>query len=162
MDNKSKEVNFLGTGLDGGFNMDTDAMPYVGAALLCEKVLQEKDGTLSVVRIADRITYQLSGVPEGVKPIVQLHGLIVLRSGPAKGNFTLKLFMTPPSGNRHEMYSVPVELRGGDHGFNLVLNISLGINEDGLYWADVMFEGHLLTKIPLMVVQAEPEQKDAK
>lgn len=35
--------------------MDTGG-PYVNAALICEKVLQETDGVLSVVRIIDRFT----------------------------------------------------------------------------------------------------------
>jgi hypothetical protein len=28
--------------------------PYLNAALLCEKVLQERDGVLSIIRIIDR------------------------------------------------------------------------------------------------------------
>jgi hypothetical protein len=36
--------------------------PYVTAALLCERVIQEKDESLSIVRIIDNIQYQLQGI----------------------------------------------------------------------------------------------------
>jgi hypothetical protein len=35
--------------------------PYIGAAFLCEKILQEKDGVLSAIRIVDRITHSAVG-----------------------------------------------------------------------------------------------------
>ena len=42
---------------------------------------------------------------------------------------------------------------GKDHGQNLIVNMTLGIEEDGLYWFDVIFDDEVLTKIPLMVAQ---------
>ena len=35
--------------------------PYLVAALFCEKVLSEKDGVISTMRIVDRITITVSG-----------------------------------------------------------------------------------------------------
>jgi len=35
--------------------------PYLQAALLCERVMQEKDGVLSVIRIIDRVIHTAMG-----------------------------------------------------------------------------------------------------
>lgn len=145
--------------------MDTVPMPHVIAAFFCEKILQEKDGSLSVIRIADRLSYTLppEGLPEGVKPMAQIAGLIALRSGPASGKFTLKLRSNSPSGKQDEsFYSVPIELQGGDHGQNLILNVKMGILEDGLFWFDVILDGQVLTRIPLTVVQVQTVQSEKK
>lgn len=72
-------VLHLGILIVGGKAMDKPH-PYVTAALLWEKVLQEKDETVTLVRIADRIRYRLEaqGLPEGIKPIIAIEGLVSL------------------------------------------------------------------------------------
>lgn len=35
--------------------------PYLQAALLCERVMEEKDGVLSVIRIIDRLIHTALG-----------------------------------------------------------------------------------------------------
>jgi hypothetical protein len=46
--------------------------PYLAAAILCEKVLQEKDETISIIRMVDRIsvTVNASEAPETMPPTV--------------------------------------------------------------------------------------------
>ncbi|MBZ5680330.1 MAG: hypothetical protein LAO24_09515 [Acidobacteriia bacterium] len=141
--------------------------PYVTAALLCEKVLVEKDETITLVRVADRIQYSVQGVgvglPAGLKPIIKLHGLVAIKSGLVTGDHLIDIFIQRPSGDRKEVVTYPVKFLGQDHGQNLILNMGIGIDQDGLYWFDVLFDGELLTRIPLMVTPAQeqtpPEQK---
>ena len=49
--------------------------PYVTAALLCEKVLQEKDESITLIRIIDRLQYRLQAIgaslPAGAKDITK-------------------------------------------------------------------------------------------
>jgi hypothetical protein len=133
--------------------------PYLTAAMLCEKVLEEKNGTLSVIRIADRLGYQLPifppGVPmpEGIRAAAQLSGLICLKSGPVTGDHSLSIIVENPVGDRKQVFVFPLKLEGKDQGQNVVLNMALGIEHDGLYWFDVLFDGEVLTRIPLTVVQ---------
>ena len=68
--------------------MTESSGPYLVAALLCEKVLQEKDNTISVIRIIDRlaVTVNALGSPETMQPTaVSLNALISLKSGSARG-----------------------------------------------------------------------------
>lgn len=149
-------------GNDEGPSMSAP-LPNVIAALFCEKVLNEADGSLSVVRIADRITYQIApNLPPEFKPAVMLQGLICLRSGEAKGNFRLWVRGNSPSGKQQELFSLPIELKGGDHGVNAIVAATIGVHEDGLYWFDVILDDHTLTRIPLMVVQGEQKAPATK
>lgn len=138
--------------------MATKKLPYITAALLCERVLQETDGTVSAVRIVDRVQYRLEPqLPPHVKPMISVQALVSIKSGPVTGQHTLKIISERPSGERRDVHAQPVELRGKDHGINLILNIGIGIDQDGLYWFDVLFDGELLTKFPLVVMPL-PEQ----
>lgn len=138
--------------------------PYVTAALLCEKVLQEKDESLTLVRIADRLQYSVQGVgvalPEGLKPVINIEGLVSIKSGPVTGDHTIDIFLQRPNGDRKAVATFAVKFLGQDHSQNLILKMGVGIQEDGLYWFDVFFDGEVLTKIPLMVTPA-PAQEPA-
>jgi hypothetical protein len=129
--------------------------PYLTAALLCEKVLQEKDGIVSAIRIVDRIiaTAQGSGLPEQMPPLpVNVTVLIMLKSGEVQGSHTIKIQQVAPSGFRSPEMSWPIFLEGNDRGVNLIVQISFQANEQGLYWFDVYFKQDLLTRMPLRVV----------
>lgn len=80
-----------------------------------------------------------------------------LKSGPVTGEHRVTIVSEKPSGNRKEVYSLPVKLLGKDHGQNIILKIGLGIEEDGLYWFDVLFDEELLTRIPLMVIPTQEQ-----
>jgi hypothetical protein len=134
-------------------------LPYVTAALLCERVLHEKDETLSLVRVIDRLQY---AVPEGIKPMIQIQGLVSVKSGLVTGDHTIKIIAEKPKGDRKEVVNFPVKLLGKDQGQNLILNIGLGIEQDGLHWFDVLFDGELLTRIPLMVTPLPEETPKEK
>lgn len=130
--------------------------PYVSAALLCEKVLQEKDGTLSIIRIADKLTYHPIGdAAKDIKPIHQMQGLVALKSGPVTGEHILRIVGEMPSGRRKELIASSISLLGKDQGQNLILNLALGLEEDGLHWFDVIFDDEVLTRIPLLIMRSE-------
>jgi hypothetical protein len=136
--------------------MEKRLHPYLTAALLCEKVLQEKDGTLSIIRIADRVTYQPIGVAaKNLKPIHQMQGLVGLKSGPITGEHVLKIIGERPSGQRNELMKSSITLFGQDQGQNFILNLAIGLEEDGLHWFDVLLDDEVLTRIPLMVMRSE-------
>lgn len=135
-------------------------LPYVVAALICERVIQEKDESITLVRIADRIQYSIEGqsLPTDIKPMIGIQGFVSLKSGPVTGVHEVKIFIENPVGQRREALTLPVNLPGNDLGANVIINISLGIEHDGLYWFDILFDGEPLTKIPLVVT---PVQKTA-
>ncbi len=131
--------------------------PYLGAALLCENVIEEKNGALTLVRITDRLEYEMEGVPQGSSPVIVIRGLIAIRSGPVQGEFSLEIRPLRPNGQPKgpPLKIPPVKLLGGDHGANIILNMQLMIEEEGLHWFDVYFEDELLTRIPLIIARKQ-------
>ena len=129
--------------------------PYLNAALLCEKVLQEKDEVISAIRLVDRITLtaHASSSPETLPPLpVSLYALISFKSGNAKGRHTLKWVAETPSGIRLPEQLLSVHFDGDDRGVNLVLNINMIVNQEGVYWFDIILEDQLITRIPLRIL----------
>src|SRR5260370_27056538 len=108
-----------------GENMTTQNNgPYLVAAVICEKILQEKDETISVIRMVDRfnVTVNALGSPENLPPIpINLGLLISLKSGEARGRYTVKLRIVSPSGLQTlPDHLLPVLFDGAeDRGANL-------------------------------------------
>lgn len=144
--------------------------PYLNAALLCERVLHEKDEVLSVMRIIDRITITAvsagSPVPDLPPSVVSFHLLLVLKSGFYKGNATVKLAIHSPSGATVGESSVDIFFEGDDRGVNLISPMQLQVSEDGLYWIDVLCSvgntESFFTRIPLRVVYQRVSQGSLK
>jgi hypothetical protein len=129
--------------------------PYLQVAVLCEKVLQEATGTLSAIRIVDRVTAtaQSQGAPETMPPVnISLTALIVFRSGDAKGTYAVTLQPVFPSGLKPQYISAPILLEGEDRGAHLIFDLNFQAREEGLYWFDVSIKGELVTRIPLRVL----------
>lgn len=129
--------------------------PYLIAALLCEKILQEKDETVSIIRMVDRVTLttQAALSPETLPPIaLNLNAFISFKSGSARGRHTVKLRIETPSGLKLPEQLLPVLFEGEDRGVNLILGINIVVDQEGVYWFDVLLEDVLLTRIPLRIL----------
>lgn len=130
--------------------------PYLNAALLCEKILQERDGVLSVIRAIDRITVTVLSpgtLPETLPPsLIQFQLLIVLKSGIYKGSAPVKIAIQAPSGAVVGESTTDVFFEGDDRGANLISPTQLQVSEEGLYWIEVSCREILLTRIPLRIV----------
>jgi hypothetical protein len=136
--------------------------PYVVAAVFCDKVLHEKDGVLSAIRIVDRLTAVLE-VPPGAAepPAIQasLTLLVVLRNGSFKGSGKLSITATAPSGNplANNPAPVDVEFKSPHTGANVIATVSIPVKEEGAFWFDVLFEGRILMRTPLYVAVSRSE-----
>ena len=135
--------------------------PYISAALLCEKVLHEQDGTLSAIRIVDKVTVQIAAKAKSkVKPTVQLAVLIAFKSGPIKGKHLLRVVPRTPSGRKMAVkrtdvkgeFKFPLVFESEEHGSTTVINLVVDVSEEGVYWFDVYLGRRVVTRIPLTVV----------
>lgn len=132
--------------------------PYLTAACFCERVLEEKDGVLSAIRIVDRVMIQGLAQPGAealpMPPIpISLVALVNLKNGAARGSRRLELNPRSPSGLKLPGVSMPVLLEGeDDRGINLRLQVYLQAQEEGVYWFDVLLDGQQFTRMPLRVV----------
>ena len=76
-----------------------NAKPLVQVACLCERVLQEKDGVFSLIRVVD--TYTVSKLPQTAPPdmkqAIELNAFVSLKSGDFVGESDVWLVLHYPS-----------------------------------------------------------------
>ena len=132
--------------------------PYLTAALFCEKILQERDGVLTAVRIVDR--WNINGPTETlVAPaIIQAHLLLMFKSGVYRGNAQVTVVpISPQSNQRMQAIVIPVLFEGeDDKGVNIAAPLAFPVQEDGTYWFEVSLAGqalpmHTITAIPMRI-----------
>lgn len=130
--------------------------PFLAAALLCERVLTEQDGVISLIRIVDRLTHTVVGpqAPAAMPPVrISWQLVLIFKSGAARGRAEVVLQLEEPSGLRvpHQTL-LPVFFEGDDRGVQLIVALDLELTQEGLYWIDVLLEGRLMTRVPLRVI----------
>jgi len=127
--------------------------PYVQLATFCEKVLQEADGVISIVRMIDRIGVSAQGTnapPELPGGTIRTTLVVALKSDDARGRHELTIRAHQPSGQTLPDRKLDVIFDGDDRGFNLIVEIDVEAME-GLYWFDVLLNESLMTRIPLRI-----------
>ena len=128
--------------------------PYVQMAGLCEQVIEDKNGVLSLIRVVDTITHTATGpdAPAEMPPVVYpLKMVIMLKSGRAKGRHELKLVPELPSGESKPPLVRSIQLEGEERGVNRIIHMQFTFELEGLYWFNVYFDDSMLTRVPLRV-----------
>lgn len=128
--------------------------PYLEIAVLCQEVLEEKTGLLTLVRLTDRLIVTAgSGSPEDLPPVpVNLVAVIGFKAGDARGRHNLSLKQETPSGLMLPAVTVPMFFEGEDRGARVILKLGLQAEQEGLYWFDVQLDERPITRIPLRVI----------
>ena len=137
-----------------------DKGPYLSAALLCEKLLMEKDGVASAIRIVDRVTHTAVGVspPEQMEPFDYVLTLVVtLKAGWAQGSYPMRIALVSPARGSRNILKQTVFFEGGeDRGNSVVAQMAVRFEVEGIYWFEVFLgeqtAERLLTRIPLRVI----------
>lgn len=131
--------------------------PYLQTALICQTVLQERDGVLSIIRVIDRLIVSAAGqdAPEHMPPIAgNVTLLITLKSGPARGSYPIRITLEAPSGISREVGVMTAMLEGEDRGANLINSMAIQFTEEGLYWFGIYFQNKPITRVPFRVIYA--------
>jgi len=129
--------------------------PWLQAAVFCEKLLQEQDGVVSLIRVIDRFMIQASGPePPERMPAARLSmmGYLAFKSGIARGSYSVTIKGVSPLGRPLPGMTLPMLLEGEDRGAGLGFQLNLDAQEEGLYWFEVLIGERLITRMPLRVV----------
>lgn len=126
--------------------------PHLAAAFLCEKVLQEKDNVLTFVRVVDRFfpPRPTPQMPASIQTVLVV-SLKAGDMGSGKAKVTIRP-RRPDEGLMGELHNEVFFEGGKDHGVNIVTPMFLVVDEEGLYWIDVLFEDKLITRVPMRVL----------
>ncbi len=130
--------------------------PHLLAALLCERVLEEKDGVKSVIRVTDRITITAAGkeVPTELQPFdyrAQLY--LAFKPGNRPKKYNLKIDLVKPNGERDPGPVMSVDLNHPPNiGKDIVAQIQVRVEREGIHWFEIWLDDAMVTKVPLDVV----------
>lgn len=127
--------------------------PYLRTAVLCKDVLEEKDGTLSLIRILDTIVQRQA--PDGPDEMpnfdLNVNAVISFKAGESTGDFTTRMELTSPSGRVLEESSHKFSLKHPGGGQNFIANFAFEATEEGLHWVNVYLDEELITRMPLRI-----------
>ncbi len=143
-----------------------DSGPYLQVACLCEKILDEKDGVKSAIRIIDRVTHQVAGPspPEEMEPFdYNIFLLVKLKSGAARGPMELTIRLDKPSGESPPPIVNDLNFEGeDDRGIDIAANMTIRFDQPGLYWFDIRLGGERLTRIPFRLIYSRQTRLGAE
>ena len=128
--------------------------PYIQVAGICEKVLKEPDGVMSLIRLVDVVKHEESGVnPPNNMPSFDfpLYLVVNIKAGTARGRHEITITPEKPSGETLAPHSVTVRLDGANRGQNITTQLRISWDMEGLWWFRVDFDEMLFTKLPLDV-----------
>jgi hypothetical protein len=133
--------------------------PYLQAALLCERILRETDGSITIVRIIDRVTFQVPDVPLPGTALFgglgyQLWAFLSFKTGSARGKKDLRIKSFSPDGSKAmDDLVLPLEFDGeGESGAIATIQMNVLFRTAGIHWFRVFLDGRLITHVPLRVV----------
>jgi hypothetical protein len=130
---------------------DPTSGPFLSLAVICERVLQEPDGVLSLIRVVDR--FYVRGKEKDM-PMTRIEGSLVIgmKSGFCRGKYYITIRANTPSDETLPAQEFPVLFEGDDRGIGLVAPFKLDVKEEGLYWFDVLLQEQIITRILMRVV----------
>ena len=132
--------------------------PSLRLAVLCERVLVEKDNAISLIRIINRFTVTRVGhgtpssMPEERVPIT-----IVSSWTGGLGSHQARAVITGPLETRVELPSQSFHLGSLDQAYNIVSRVDLTVKAEGLYWVSFELDGVTKARVPLRVIYARTE-----
>jgi hypothetical protein len=134
--------------------MQFEQGPYIQVATLCEQVLEEKTGMLSLIRIIDTITHTEArpDAPEDMPPITYPMKMVIkVKSGRARGRHDLKIVPELPSGETKSPLTRSIQMEGEERGANNIINMLFTFTIEGLYWFNIYLDDSLVTRIPMRI-----------
>lgn len=144
---------------DGGLTHVTGqtprAKPLLVAALICERILQEVDGSVSIMRIGETLSF--TGDPAKVQAVpVRCWAFVSFRAGQETGRYTIVLRVRSDAGTILQTSS-PVSMDlSRERGASLPVEIARTFETAGLYWIDVLVDGDLTVSMPLRITVTRP------
>lgn len=126
--------------------------PYLGVAVICEKVLREADGVVSLIRIVDRWNVQ-GNTAEMPLSILQFTLVVMFKSGIHRGSSQLNITPITPRNVAMPVIGSSVFFEGDDdRGVGAFAPIGFPVQEPGVYWFEISVDDQVFTRVPLRVV----------
>jgi hypothetical protein len=139
--------------------------PFLTAALFCDQIVEDKDGSLSCIRIIDTVNITLDptapkDMPSETNRIpVVTRGLVAFRGdGGRRKRYNLRLVMESPSGKSGTVLEQEIQFSGEAHGgANFNFTCTIAVKKGGLFWLRVLLDEKDVTRVPLLITVKRSE-----
>jgi hypothetical protein len=128
--------------------------PYLKLGTICERVLQEKDGVLSLIRMVDRFTLTISGeeppdqLPHGLKLLT-----IIMSWVGGLGSHEAAFNIISPSGEtQRSPQTWSFTLDAINRGHNIIVTLPVSIAKEGVYWIEFTLNDQVKSRIPFQMI----------
>lgn len=136
--------------------VDNNRLPLVTAACLCDRVLTERDGVMTLVRVVDQfIVGAPPDVVEKLNPHLSMTLVLMLKANGHTGKHQVTVQLHGPSKSA-EPRNIEIEFPPDNPvgGANLVMEVAIGVVKNfGSGRFDVSYDGSFLTSVPFRLVQ---------
>ena len=122
------------------------------SAILCEKILKEKSGILSLIQMMDIAQVDLQGGETPAAFVARLDAeLFVTFKSVGAVKFIAVVTIVTPDGNEFVRNEYPIQLTGAPHGHSLTIQLVLNLSKTGIFWFNVSIDGGYAQRLPLWV-----------
>lgn len=130
--------------------------PHLTCFAVCEKVLEEKDGTKSAIRMVNRLTRRVAGenVPKEMAAFEHRFDVLVsLKRGiRGKEKCSYEIRIQNASGEQVRAASGTIRFDGGPgKGVDLRANLLMIFDREGTYWLELYIDEVLMSRQPIAV-----------
>lgn len=127
--------------------------PYLKLGAICERVLQEKDGVLSIIRMVDQFTLTLAGKePPDQLPEGEVLLTIVMSWVGGLGRHEAAFNIVSPGGEAQPSpRSWSFTLDAINRGHNIIVTLPVKIRREGIYWIEFVLNDHVKSRIPFQI-----------
>lgn len=135
--------------------MNVKALPEVTAMLLCENIIEDKQGVFSLIRIVDRLRLLVPDetAPSIPKTIADINLFVAMKAlDSERGPHRIFLNFVTPSGQEKPIGTSPMVFsEAPDAGLQVQAKLRLEILETGIHWITLHFDGQFLARTMLLV-----------
>lgn len=124
--------------------------PFVVAAAFCRDIIEQADGDTTLVGVTNTTVAETD---ENGEHSVYVTMFLSIRAGNLRGKHEVVVRPLDPSGSpAFPPGAFPVAFEGGASGAEVQVRVGFDVEQEGLYWFDVLLDGEeLLTRTPLTV-----------
>jgi hypothetical protein len=128
--------------------------PYLKFGTICERVLEEKDGVLSLIRIVDKFTLTITGKePPGQLPrVVRLLTIIMSWVGGLGSHEAAFNIISPGGEIQQSPRSWSFTLDAINQGHNIIVTLPVSMAKEGVYWIEFILNDQVKSRIPFQML----------
>lgn len=128
--------------------------PYLKLGTICERVLEEKNGVLSLIRMVDRFTITVTGEepPDQLPDVLRFLTIIMSWVGGLGSHEAAFNIIYPGGETQRSPQSWSFSLDAMNRGHNIIVTLPVSMSKEGVYWIEFILNDQVKSRVPFQVI----------